>query len=73
MNKSEQEVIRNVIKRISGEAGTTAEYVQDRLTDPRVRLYLKTWVVGALECLLPESRDLELAKVLSGRGDGRPL
>lgn len=29
------------------------------------RLYLNTWIIPALEALLPETRDLELAQMMS--------
>lgn len=69
MNKSEEQTIRNVIDalrckpRPDGSAGE-AEEVREALRGP-ARLYLETWVIGALECLLPEQRDLKLALAMS--------
>lgn len=35
------------------------------------RGYLESWIIGALECLLPEARDVDLAVKLSDRADLR--
>lgn len=64
MNASEERVIRNVIKRLKGEGGSSPE-IKAMLADERMRIWLDTWVVGALQHLLPESRDLRLAVDLS--------
>lgn len=64
MSKAEEQTIRNVIQRLKGEGAS--QEVKAALTGPAA-IYLNTWVIGALECLLPESRDLRLAVQLSGR------
>ncbi len=69
MTMTEQEVIRNVINRLrcnprdSGGHRETKE-VRNALRGD-ARLYLDTWVTGALECLLDECRDVKLARSLS--------
>jgi hypothetical protein len=62
VNSSEQQVIRNVIRRLRGEH--SSEEVTEALTGP-ARLYLETWVIPALELLMPEHRDLKLALATS--------
>ena len=65
MSASEVEVIRNVIARLQPDARRTSDDVFEALSDRSMRLFLDTWVISALECLLPERRDLKLAKDLS--------
>jgi hypothetical protein len=62
MTKGEQEVIRNVIEKLRG--GRAAPKAREALTGP-ARLYLETWVIGSLQLLLPESRDVSLARKMS--------
>ena len=63
MTDGEIQTIRNVIAKLKGDA-KQADYVRAALTGP-CKLYLDTWVIGALECLLPERRDVKLAVKLS--------
>jgi len=75
LNKTEQAVIENVIKRLRCEPrkmpdGTVvprqSDEVRAALSDPDVRVYLDTWVIGVLALLLPgEDRNPELARQLS--------
>jgi hypothetical protein len=58
MTKSEEKVLRNIVRRLKGEHA--AEHVRAALTGP-ARIYLETWVIPALEHLLPEKRDVKLA------------
>lgn len=62
MTDTEQRVIRNVIRRLQGEHA--APEVTAALTGP-AGLYLQTWVIPALEALLPERRDVRLAQDLT--------
>ncbi len=69
MNKTEEKIVRNVIARLrcdvrSDGSHREADQVRKALTGPAA-LYLDTWVTGALECLLDETRDLELGESLS--------
>jgi hypothetical protein len=64
MNQSEEIVIRKVIQRLSSDTNASFE-IRQMLADRRLRSYLDTWVIGALQCLLPESRNLKLAVGLS--------
>lgn len=76
LSNTEQEVIQNVISRLRCEPvklqnGTTmngeADEVREALTGP-AKLYLDTWVINALEMLLPgERRNPQLARRLSSR------
>ncbi len=65
MTKTEELVLRNVIARLqckpmpNGRHRETEE-VREALTET-AGLYLDTWVIAALERLLPESRDPVLA------------
>lgn len=77
LTKTEAKTIKNVIDRLRCEPvrwqdGTVhpgeSDKVRAALTDPSVKLYLDTWVTGALALLLPgESRNPDLARQLSGR------
>lgn len=72
MSNSEKQVIRNVIKRLRCEPHDNgfpreADRVREALTGD-AKLYLETWVTGALVCLLddePDQRDVKLALSLS--------
>lgn len=71
MNKQEEQTVRNVAKRLRGNSPDASVFprcspeIDAMLKNPAMRRYLDTWVVGALECLLPEQRDLRLAVSLS--------
>ncbi len=63
MTKSEEATIRNVIKKLRGEHA--APKVKEALTGT-ASLYLETWVISALELLLPgPKRNPKLAQELS--------
>lgn len=75
MTKGEIETIRNIIARLKkpncgcsngiGLESIVAAANAKGIEAPS-RLYLDTWVIGALECLLPgEGRDVDLAARLS--------
>lgn len=74
MNKTEIETIRNIIERLKrpncgcahgpGSEALVAACNGKGIEAPS-RLYLDTWVIGALENLLPESRNIDLAARLS--------
>lgn len=64
MNQAEEKVIRAAIKRLGADANAAPE-IKAMLADRRLQLYLGSWVVGMLECLLPENRDLKLAASLA--------
>lgn len=70
MTKTEVAAIRAVIKRLRCEPNgrgepREADYVREALTGP-ARIYLDTWVTGALECLLPgPNYDPKLARDLA--------
>ena len=64
MNMTEEFVIRQAVKRLKGDDRTSPEVVE-MLRDPRMKVWLDTWVIGSLECLLPEQRDLDLARGLA--------
>ncbi len=75
LNKTEEQVIRNVILRLRCGTGPTGRPVASRsveaaLTGP-AKLYLETRVIRALERLLPEDRDPALALRLSRIADDR--
>lgn len=66
MNKSENEVIRNLIKRLRGDSASGQ--VQAHLKDRDVSIFLETWVIGPMELLVEEERskrDLDLAVRMS--------
>ena len=69
MTKGELETIRNVVSHLKcGRDGADircSPEIAEMLNDRRLRIYLDTWVTGALECLLPEQRDVDLAVRLS--------
>ncbi len=63
MTKTEEATIRNVIESLRGERASPE--VKEALTGP-AKLYLETWVIAALELLLPgPRRDPKLARRLS--------
>lgn len=63
MTKAEIDTIQNVIGKLRGEQA--APEVKAALTGP-AGLFLETWVISALELLLPgEKRDPALARRLS--------
>jgi hypothetical protein len=65
MTKGEERVIRDIVRRLREERlGSAPGYVPE--LERGARLYVETWLVGPLECLLPESRDVDLA-VCMGR------
>ena len=77
MTKSEQEVVSNIIERLSaancdccndmGAEKIVAE-ANAKGIEAVSRLYLDTWVIPALQMLLSgEGRNVELARRLSGR------
>lgn len=57
MNKSEHIVIKNCIARLRAKEGGSP-HIHKLLLDPQMRSWLDTWVVGALELLVKEDRDL---------------
>lgn len=54
ISNSEAQVIRNVISKLRGHERQSEE-VRAALTGP-ARLYLQSWIIPALELLLPEER-----------------
>ena len=67
MNKSEAEVIKNIITRLSGDGANSPE-INAMLADRNFRIWCDTWVTGALAILVDEDRskhDLDLAVRLS--------
>jgi hypothetical protein len=63
MTKKEERTIRNIIERLKQERLGAAEgYCELKKFD---RIYIDTWLIGPLECLLPESRDTDLAQCMS--------
>jgi hypothetical protein len=70
MTKGEQETIANVIRRLKGgrdgNTPSSSDEITAMLNNHQMRIWLDTWVIGALECLQPgESRDVDLAVRLS--------
>lgn len=67
MNKTEREVLRNVVARLQGEKASPE--VQAHLE--AIRPFLDSWVIGPLELLGKDERrryDLDLARELSSTG-----
>ena len=65
MTPSEIATIQNVIRRLRGDERASPG-VRAALTTGPAKLYLQTWVIPALELLLPgEKRDPRLARDLS--------
>lgn len=64
LSVTEETVIRNVIAKLRGQSKTSDD-VHEALTTGTAKCFLDSWVVGALECLLPEGRDPQLALSLS--------
>jgi hypothetical protein len=77
MTQNEIRTIRNIIKRLqmadcgcsNSLVGEEVDKAIETLHEARIeavsRIYIDTWLVGALECLLPESRDTATAVALS--------
>lgn len=66
MTKTEIETLKNVIARLSAKDKRCSREVQEALSNPNLRIYLDSWVIPALELLLPgEKRDPKLAHALS--------
>lgn len=66
MNKSEIEVISNLIKRL--RANDCSPEIKEQLTSRYTSLFLETWVIGPMELLVAEERskrDLDLAVRMS--------
>ena len=74
MNSKEIETIRNLIKRLqkpnlgcSNNLSTVS--IVDSANSAGIecasRVYMDTWIIGALECLLPENLDVDTAISLS--------
>lgn len=62
MTKGEEETIRNIIARLkSPNAGCASDTPGENVS----RVYIDTWLIGPLECLLPETRDVALAARMS--------
>jgi hypothetical protein len=66
MSKKEQEIIANIIKRL-GDDGTATPEIREMLNNRMMRLWLDTWVTGALECMLEPHRNIDLGVRLSRR------
>lgn len=62
MNPSEKRALRNVIKRLRGDAQASGQ-VLAALNDRNLRVYLDTWVLGPLELLVKEDRTLAELKL----------
>ena len=54
MSATEAQTIRNVLRALRGER--CSEDVKAALTAGPTKLYLETWVIPALELILPEGR-----------------
>lgn len=79
MTKGELETIRNIVARLKEANIGCARDQNDNCTDTgsntgkihgRVsasRIYIDTWLIGPLELLLPEGRDVDLAVSMSRR------
>lgn len=81
MTNQEIDTIRNIIARLkkrdcgcshsfigpddNNALKASVEMLNERDIECVARIYLDTWVIGALECLLPESRDPATAVALS--------
>jgi hypothetical protein len=70
MTKTEIETIENVIRCLKGGRDgakvRSSPSITEKLISDDMRLWLDTWVIGALECLLPgDGRDPRLAVKLS--------
>lgn len=70
MTKGEIETIQNVIEKLKAGRGggkvTCSPEIAEKLKSRDVSIWLDTWVIGALECLLPgKDRDVDLAVKLS--------
>jgi len=74
MTKQEIETIRNIVERLkkanlgcsnSNSLEALVSEANSKGVECASRLYVDTWLIGALECLLPEQRDPSLAVRLS--------
>lgn len=70
MTKDETATIENIIARLRspaiGSGGSFCAEVDGKITTSRN--YVNTWLIGALECLLPgDGRDPKLARSLSSK------
>jgi hypothetical protein len=70
MTKGEIETITNIIQRLKagrdGNEPSSIPEITDALNDRSMSIWLDTWVIGALECLVPgDGRDVDLAVRLS--------
>lgn len=69
LSRTEAKIIRNTIGRLRcavrpDGSHREADTVRAALRGPAA-IYVDTWIIGALECLLDEARDLELGESLS--------
>jgi hypothetical protein len=55
MNKSETQVIQNVIARLRAQQGGS-DYIHQVLADPRFNSWLETWVLSGLDVLVKDKR-----------------
>jgi len=70
MTKQEERTIRNIIARLKKErcgcaSPTFDDEKQANGYEGVARIYVDTWLIGPLECLLPEQRDPKLAERMS--------
>lgn len=65
MTKGEIETIRNIVERIRSERMGAAEGILSCTDKQNGRIYINSWIIGPLELLLPENRNVELARRLS--------
>ena len=70
MTQGEIETIKNVIAKLNGGRNghkcLSSDEITAMLNNPRMANWLDTWVIGALECLLPgPGRNVELGRKLS--------
>jgi len=61
MTAGEIETIQNIIDRLKQPRLGAAEGYNENIS----RLYVDTWLIAPLEFLLPENRDVELARRMS--------
>jgi len=69
MTQGELEVIRNIISRLKcgrdGKEVRASIDVERALKEEHLHIYLDTWVIGPLELLTPEIRNVPLAVKMS--------
>ena len=58
MNFSERYIVNKAVSRLLGEDPKTAPEVRAALQDPRVQIFLKTWVAGPLRLLAKPGREV---------------